>query len=132
MDVVIDTSAIIAVITNEPERDTLISRTFDASLLAPASSHWEVGNAFSAMLKRRRITLPETRLALRNYERIAMRFVDIDLGQAVELADNFNIYAYDAYVAACAINFRCPLLTLDKGLIEVAEKIGIEVMETKP
>jgi uncharacterized protein with PIN domain len=39
MDVVIDTSAIIAVITGAPERNALVDATRDASLIAPASVH---------------------------------------------------------------------------------------------
>ena len=56
MKIVIDTSVIIAVITNEPHRESLLQATLGAELLAPPSVHWEIGNAFSAMLKRNKIT----------------------------------------------------------------------------
>jgi len=52
MDIVVDTSVLIAVIANEPEKDRLIRQTTGADLLAPPSCHWEIGNAFSAMLRR--------------------------------------------------------------------------------
>ncbi len=52
MDIVLDTSVIIAVIANEPEKRVLIRLTKGAELIAPQSVHWEIGNAFSAMLKR--------------------------------------------------------------------------------
>src|SRR5437763_8514880 len=54
MDIVADTSAIIAVIANEPEKSALVAHTQGADLFAPLSIPWEVGNAFSAMLKRQR------------------------------------------------------------------------------
>ncbi|BAP88397.1 PilT protein domain protein [Burkholderiales bacterium GJ-E10] len=44
------------------------------------------------------------------------RFVSVDLKQAVELSAELGIYAYDAYVIACAMNQRSPILTLDRGL----------------
>lgn len=52
MNLVVDTSVIIAVIANEPEEATLVAQTQGADLFAPHSLYWEVGNAFSAMLKR--------------------------------------------------------------------------------
>lgn len=46
MDIVIDASAIIAVLAGEPERERLLSLTSGANLIAPPSVHWEIGNAF--------------------------------------------------------------------------------------
>ena len=57
MEIVADTSVIIAVIANEPEKAAIVAQTQGADLFAPQSLPWEVGNAFSAMLKRQRITL---------------------------------------------------------------------------
>lgn len=129
MDLVIDTSAIIAVIANEPERQPIIAETADSGLVAPASVHWEVGNAFSAMFRRRRITLEQARLAIRSYEQIRIRFMDIDLIQSLELSEQLDIYAYDAYVLASAFNLRLPLLTLDRRLATVAPLIGVRTLE---
>lgn len=132
MDMVIDTSAIIAVIANEPERSAIVERTVGVSLLAPASVHWEVGNAFANMLKRRRTSLDRAKLAMRSYERMMFRFIDIDLGQSLEISDRLDLYAYDAYVLACALNMRSPLLTLDKKLAAAAPMAGVRVLEVGP
>ncbi len=129
MDLVIDTSAVIAVIANEPERDAIITQTVGVSLLAPASVHWEVGNAFSAMLKRRRITLSLAQQAIRSYEQMQFRFIDVDLSQSLNLSAQLGLYAYDAYVLACALNLRSPLLTLDNGLAGNAALAGVRVLE---
>jgi len=40
-----------------------------------------------------------------------------------------SIYAYDAYFLECALALRSPLLTLDRQMKGIAEKIGIQVME---
>ena len=56
-DLVADTSTVIAVIANEPEKPLLIAKSQGYDLIAPRSLYWEIGNAFSAMIKRGRITL---------------------------------------------------------------------------
>jgi predicted nucleic acid-binding protein len=129
MEVVVDTSAVIAVIANEPEREPILDLTAGADVFAPESMQWEIGNAFVAMLRRRRMDLAQARLALRRYEQMPFRFMDIDLTQAIELAHQFNIYAYDAYVVACALNLRLPLITLDNRMIEVAPLAGVQIVE---
>jgi predicted nucleic acid-binding protein len=129
MELVIDTSAVIAVIAGEPERSAIVERTAGATLAAPASLHWEVGNAFSAMFRRRRITLERAKQAITSYENIVLRFIDVDLGQSLELSDRLGLYAYDAYVLTCALTLRSPLITLDTKLAAAAPLAGVRVLE---
>lgn len=128
MEIVVDTSALLAVIGNEPEKVGLIRLTRGATLIAPPSVHWEVGNAFSAMFKRKATTLPKARQALAAYGRIPLRFVDVPLEQAMELSSQLRIYAYDAYVIACALNRQSALLSLDRELCTRARTFGINVL----
>jgi predicted nucleic acid-binding protein len=129
LEIVVDTSVLIAVLTGETARDRLIARTQGAELVAPGSVHWEIGNALSALLKRRRLKLPEVQAALSAYAQIPIRIVDVELGAAVELADRFGLYAYDACLIACARRQRAPLLTLDARLGRVAREAGVEMLE---
>ena len=129
MELVIDTSAIVAVLANEPEKSAILERTDGAELVAPPSLHWEIGNAYAKMFKRRRTTLDRAKQALARYEQINIRFVDVDLLQALELADQLDIYAYDAYMLACALNLRLPLLTLDRKLYNAANLLGVRTVE---
>lgn len=129
VEIVVDTSALIAVLTGERTRDQLIARTQGAELLAPGSVHWEVGNAFAALLKRRRLKLPEVQAALQAYAQIPLRLVDVEVGAALELADRCGLYAYDAYIMACARRHRAPLLTLDARLRRAAREAGVDIME---
>jgi predicted nucleic acid-binding protein len=126
---VVDTSALLAILTGEPTRDRLIVRTQGAELLAPGSVYWEIGNALSALLKRRRLKLAEVQAALAAYARIPIRLVDVELGEALELADRFGLYAYDAYRMACARGHSAPLLTLDPRLGRAAHEAGVRVVE---
>lgn len=130
MDVVIDTSALIAVIANEPQKRALVRATRGVRLIAPASVHWEVGNAFSTMLRKKRtIAFDDVRRALRAYRAIPLRFVDVDLDESLDVARRLGIYAYDAYLLVCAGTNRCPLLTLDRHLAGVGRESGLDVME---
>ena len=61
MDIVIDTSALIAVIVGEPERDKIIEITSGNTLIGPGSIPWEIGNAFSSMFKQKRLSLEEAK-----------------------------------------------------------------------
>jgi predicted nucleic acid-binding protein len=129
VEIVIDTSAILAVIGEQPEKADLVRLTRGATLLAPPSVHWEVGNAMSAMFKRKAISLDVALTLLESYADIAIRFTDLGLKQAVELAARLNVYAYDAYVLACAMNQRAPILTLDSGLRARARELKLNVLE---
>ncbi len=129
MNITIDTSAIIAVITNEAHREQLIDATREADLMAPSSVHWEIGNAFSAMFKQRRITRQHAEAAVHAYGEIPLQLVDVSLAAALTLAHDLDIYAYDAYVIRCALRHRCPVLTLDAGLRVAALDAGARVVE---
>ncbi len=129
MELVIDASAIIAVLVNEAEKDTLLEVTQGAHLLAPASVHWEIGNAFSAMLKRRRVTLAQAREAIAMYLTMPIRMVEVELTEALGLADQLKLYAYDAYLLTCAAQHKAPLLTLDRDLAAAATVLGLETVK---
>lgn len=129
MNIVIDTSAIIAVIANEPEKQKLISLTKGFDLIAPHSVHWEIGNAFSAMFKRKQATPAKAKNAIRIYQHIPIRLLQVDLMHSLDLSISYNIYAYDAYIISCALSNRCPLLSLDKTLTTVSAKAGVKNLE---
>lgn len=129
MEVVTDTSSIIAVILNEPTKPALIELTQGANFIAPHSIYWEIGNALSAMFKRKRITLEQAKTALQIYRKIPITFVDIQLESAVEIAKQLNIYAYDAYLITCVLQHHASLISLDKGLIKAAKFLNITVLE---
>lgn len=129
MDIVVDTSILIAVIANEPQRDTIIELTRGADLLTPPSVHWEVGNAFSAMLRRNRITLAQALRALEVYGQIPIRFADVELEDSLTIAAQLNIYAYDAYLIRCALKYYAPLISLDEGLVRAAQQMKVKIIE---
>jgi predicted nucleic acid-binding protein len=129
MDIVIDTSAIIAVIVAEPERDRIVELTSGHSLIGPGCIPWEVGNAFGAMLKQRWLRVTDAQRAMKIFEGIPLRYVPADMDNALYLAGKTGMYAYDAYFLDCASRHSAPLLTLDRPLRLAAEKIGLDLVE---
>ena len=129
MDIVIDASAILAVIVDEPDRDRVVEMTAGHSLVGPGSIPWEVGNAFSSMLKQRRLGLEDAKRGLDIFQSVPIRYLAVDLENAIAIADASNLYAYDAYFLDCASRHAAPLLTLDRPLRKAADKIGIHVLE---
>ncbi|MBW2107519.1 MAG: type II toxin-antitoxin system VapC family toxin [Deltaproteobacteria bacterium] len=129
MEIVIDTSALISVIVGEPERKRIIELTTGNTLIGPGSIPWEIGNAFSAMFKKKRLTLAEAKKGLSIFKGIPIRYVDPDFVKALKLSKEANIYAYDAYLLDCAIRHKAPLLTLDRKLMASALNLKVETLE---
>ena len=115
MDLVIDTSALIAVIVAEPERETIIEITKGNTLIGPGSIPWEIGNAFSAMLKQNRVSMKEADKGIQIFNTIPIRYIETYFSKILYLSKENNMYAYDAYFLDCAIRHKAPLLTLDKN-----------------
>ena len=129
MYLTIDTSALIAVIGNEDSKQKIIEKTKGCSLCAPMSVHWEIGNAFSAMFKRKSSNMEHAKQALTAYREIPIKFIDVPLEKTLEISHAQNIYAYDAYLIQCAQQTSTSLLTLDKELKAIGKKMGINILE---
>ena len=129
MNIIIDTSAVIAVLVGEPERKRIVELTAGNSLLGPGCIPWEVGNAFSAMLKQRRLDLAEAQKGLSIFGSISIRYLEPDLAQVLSISHKLNMYAYDAYFLDCALRHHAPLLTLDRKLKGAAQELRVSSLE---
>jgi predicted nucleic acid-binding protein len=129
VDIVIDISALIAVIVDAPERNKIIELTTGNTLIGPGSIPWEIGNAFSAMSKRQRLTLDEAQKGFLIFETIPLRYIKPDFVNSVTISKQTNMYAYDAYFIDCAIRQKAPLLTLDRKLITAAQSLNVKTVE---
>jgi predicted nucleic acid-binding protein len=90
------------VLLDEPEKDAIVEETLGTILGAPASLRWEVGNAATAGVKRRRLTEERARQLMTDFESVTVRELAIDMKRAVDLGLELRIYAYDAYVLEAA------------------------------
>ncbi|MFI5380410.1 MAG: type II toxin-antitoxin system VapC family toxin [Tepidisphaerales bacterium] len=132
MAIVVDTSTVIAVAANEPLKPRLVELTRGQELIAVATLPWEIGNAVSAMFKRKRATLEQGLALIAQFQQIPIRLADVPLEESVALAATLNIYAYDAYVIQCARQTGHAVLSLDAGLIDAAHRAGVAVLEVTP
>lgn len=127
--VVIDTSALLAVLLEEPEKPAVMEATMGSILCAPASVRWEVGNAATASVKRRRLTAERAKQLVTDFEQVTIRELPIDLPRAVSLALKLGVYAYDAYILEAARSSGYPLLALDGPIQRNAKKLGLPLVE---
>lgn len=125
--IVVDASAVLAVILDEPEKPALVAATEGATLWAPACLSWEIGNAFSAILKRKRMDLDLVSKGLSVFHMIPIQQMEVSLVEALELCDRHGIYAYDAYYLQLARRSSTPLLTLDQKMVELAQRENIQI-----
>ncbi len=129
MNIIADTNTFIAVALNEPEKELIIRLTDGCDLIAPEVLPFEIGNALTAMMKRRALQADEVASSWDVIQRIPVELQRINIKSALKIASKFNIYAYDAYFLECADSLRSPLLSLDRGMTRIAKEMGITVLE---
>lgn len=129
MKIVADTSVFLAVALGEPEKHAILKATADCELAAPELLPYELGNALTAMLKRRKLDSDQLLRTWDLVSRIPVKLSKIDLRAALQIARTQNLYAYDAYFLQCALALGTPLLTLDRRMLEAATNIGIPILE---
>ncbi len=128
MNIIIDSSCIIAVLLGEDEGKAVKKATKGARLVSAACLPYEVGNSLSSAVKRHRISPEDAVLAYKEFLQIPIRLIEPDISKAVRIAAEEKHYAYDAYYIACAIDTGNPLYSLDQDMIEIAEKRGVKCL----
>ena len=93
MKIVADTNTFIAVALNEPEKGMIIRLTEGHDLVAPEVLPFEIGNALTAMMKRNALKTDEVILAWDIVQYIPVDLRRIDIGAALNVATQYNIYA---------------------------------------
>ena len=127
--IIADTNIFLAVALEEPERDQIIEATRGKDIAAPEILPYELGNALTAMYKRRQLSSDQVGAVHGTISRIPVRLMTVDIQEALHIALQFNLYAYDAYFIQCARACGVPLMTLDQRMHRVASEIGIAVPE---
>jgi predicted nucleic acid-binding protein len=129
MKIIIDTNILLAVILNEPEKERLIEITKGIELVSPEIMPYEIGNALSAMIKRKRLNKEQVLKSFSIYNLIPVKLIKTDIFNALALACELNIYAYDAYYLEASRRLKLPLLTLDRLMKENAAKLNLKTWE---
>jgi predicted nucleic acid-binding protein len=129
MEILLDASAIMAVIADEPESETVINHTRNAIIVSPNIVSFEIANGLTKMMKRRIIDTKEKMIALiRNFQMIPIKLMGVDLEKSLEIAWDYKIYVYDAIYLEIAKRLDLPLLTFDGGMTRIGKELGIDVL----
>src|SRR5215475_5012865 len=114
MEIVLDASAIIAVIADEPEGEKVIKLTQNAIIISPNVISFEVANSLTRMVKKGIITNKEKIVSIiKSFQQIPIKLYENNLENVLEIAWKYRIYAYDAFYLDTAKNLNLPLLTFD-------------------
>ncbi len=138
--IVIDASAVLSLLLNEPMAAKVLSVTIGTRLISPASLPYEIANALSARVRANNHTMLSKEYAMtayKLYQAMPIELVPIDNSlhaQVFDIATTQRMYSYDAYLLLLAKIHQVPLLTLDgtgkkQGLIQYAAMLGIPCIQ---
>lgn len=128
-EILIDASAILAVILNEPEKQKIVENTKEKELYSASCLPWEIVNAFSRMLKRKTLDYSEAKAGLATFAMIPWKSIKENLTESLSLCQKYNIFAYDAFYLHAAKSSKLTLLSLDSRMNAVAVAENIKLME---
>jgi predicted nucleic acid-binding protein len=129
---VVDASAIIAVIRSEPEGDVLVQilearKRSGVTLLAPSGFWLEVVNS---LVRRHRLSSEEVLEAIREIDLLSIGVVEIGrpmLLLTLDVVERYGLTAYDASYLAVALAEGAELLTLDGDLAYAAGDLAVSL-----
>ena len=134
--IIIDASAVLALLLNEPKEMKVLDATAGARLISPASLPYEIANALSARVRannHNNMAKEHAITAYSLYQSMPIQLIPIDNSfhtQVFDMATTQRMYSYDAYLLLLAQMYQAPLLTLDgtgkkQGLIQHAAALAI-------
>jgi len=128
MEIVLDTSAIIAAIVDEPEGDKVINLTENAVLVCPNVISFEVMNSLTRMIRKKGTDKEKAISLVKSFQKIPIKLFENNLESVLEIAWDYKIYAYDAFFLDTAKNLNLPLLTFDDGMKTIGKELGISII----
>jgi predicted nucleic acid-binding protein len=118
--IVVDCSALSAILFDEPARDEALARLVGRSLHAPSLLEHELVSV--ALKKARKDGRADAlRQALHDYAAHDIELHPVDLIAQFELATRYELSAYDAAYLWLAAELRAPLATFDRRLAEATQ-----------
>lgn len=118
---IVDCSAVCAVLFDEPERDSAADRIGSHALYAPALLEYEFANVVAKKL-RGGTPVQQLELALADYAAADIELRPVDREALIALAERYTLTAYDAAYLWLAAALKAPLVTFDRKLGEAARR----------
>lgn len=124
--IVVDASALAALVFEEPQADTIQRRLEGATVYAPALLRFELANTAWKKIKQRRGDAPKilAALAVALDDRFGLVWQDVDAADAVLLAHATGTTAYDASYLWLAASLGADLVTLDDRLAKAVDPLA--------
>lgn len=132
MAVVVDASALVAVLMAEPEATSVSERVKGHALISTSMLPYEVANAAAQKTRRKLMTEEDARRALGDLGGLAVRLEPADPAAVLALALETGLTAYDASYLWLARELKADLVTLDTKLEKVWLKDKLDDGETNP
>jgi|Laugresu1bdmlbdd_1035124.scaffolds.fasta_scaffold11610_4 predicted nucleic acid-binding protein len=123
MTLVVDASAIAAVLFAEPNGDTIRAHVRGESLLAPHLIDYELANICLKRIRREPMASPGLLTMLSGLTSLGIRRVDVPPTEVAALAVQTGLTAYDASYLWLAVARDIELVTLDSQLARVNQAL---------
>ena len=123
MTLVVDASAISAVIFGEPNGATIAAHLEDESLVAPALIDYELANIAWKKIRRHPAQQVQLSVAFAALQRLQITRLSVPITDVVSLAVDTGLTACDACYLWLAMAQDVELVTLDKELARINEAL---------
>lgn len=120
MPTVIDASALVAVLYDEPEAPAVLAGC-EAELIAPTLLPYEMANVCRTKMLRRPADAQRTLDCHRSLSRVRIRLLEPDWETLPQLAHRWALSVYDAAYLQIALREGAALMTLDARLAAAAD-----------
>jgi predicted nucleic acid-binding protein len=114
--IVVDASAIVAILFEEPSAIGLRNRIEGTALAAPSLLAFEIANACVTRERRHPTQHESASATYAIFSRLDIDLMPVELGNVVRLARTTGLTAYDATYLWLARHLQCELVTLDRRL----------------
>jgi predicted nucleic acid-binding protein len=113
---VVDASAVCALLFGEPDGEQVADDLGGSALMAPALLFFEVANVCLTKMRRHRSQRDALLLAFDRLSHLGISIVEVDVADALVLAERTGLTAYDASYLWLAMVKQAELITLDRDL----------------
>lgn len=121
--VVVDASAIAAVLFSEPSADDIVERLGSAQLAAPSLLPYEIVSVAGGKVRRGEVPTDTAMTALAAFGRMRILLHEPDLSEVFRLTVRTRLTAYDAAYLHLAQSLSVELVTLDHKLARVWSRL---------
>jgi predicted nucleic acid-binding protein len=123
MTLVVDASAIGAIVFGEPDGTTIAAHVEDESLVAPALIDYELANIACKKIRRRPAQRLEVTAAFSAMHRLQIKRLPVPIDDVLSLALDTGLSAYDASYLWLAMSRDIELVTLDNRLARINQML---------